>query len=77
MAYITSDRGAVAPALPGFLTTGLADLRSRFASYRHQRAIYLRTLRELESYTQRELHDLRLDPADFETLARQNAAMAV
>jgi len=47
--------------------------RDARAENRRRREVYKRTLRELESYRPHELHDLKIDPADFETLARQQA----
>ncbi len=66
--------------IPTALNSRIAALRNAFASYRRtraiyrqQRAIYFQTLRELQSYRPSEMHDLRIDPADFEAVARKQA----
>jgi hypothetical protein len=65
---------------PSALDARIGALRAAFAAYRRaretyrkQRATYRQTLRELRSYRPRELHDLRIDPADFEAIARRHA----
>ena len=73
MAFITSEYGAAVPSRSGAAKTGLAGLLNSFRIYRQRRAIYLRTLRELQSYRPHELHDLRVQSADFEELARKQA----
>ena len=72
MTFITSDTRAVATAGNPF-SARLAAWRSAYETYRAKRAIYLRTLRELRSYRPWEMHDLKIDPADFETVARKQA----
>jgi hypothetical protein len=65
------------PTLPtGGLAARIAAWRRAHAAYREKRAIYLRTLRELQSYRPHELNDLRIHPADFERLAREQAGFA-
>jgi hypothetical protein len=66
--------------LPTALDARLAALREAFATYRRsretyrrRRAVYLQTLKELRSYRPHELHELRIDSADIEALARQQA----
>jgi uncharacterized protein YjiS (DUF1127 family) len=41
--------------------------------YLENRRVYLRTLRELSSCTDRELRDLGIERADIEHIARQSA----
>jgi len=41
--------------------------------YLHTRSVYLRTLRELMSCTDRELDDLGIERGDIEHIARQSA----
>ncbi len=55
------------------LRDAIAAYRQSRETYRQQREVYLRTLRELRSYKPWEMHDLRIDPADFEAVARQQA----
>ena len=79
MTDITShDFGEI--VVPTGLDSRIAALRDAFAAYRRtraiyrqQRAVYLQTLRELRSYRPSELHDLPIDPADFEAVARKQA----
>ena len=73
MADITSHHGVARPAFLGGLMTRLASARTEFQIYRQKRAIYLRTLRELQAYKPHELHDLRIQSGDFEELARKQA----
>jgi uncharacterized protein YjiS (DUF1127 family) len=74
MAYITAGNTSVAnPSLVASLRERIATARESFATYRHKRAIYLRTLRELQSYRQHELIDLGIQSGDIETLARKQA----
>ena len=74
MAYVTSEHAVRPPLLSG-LAIRLGALRDQIAANRRKREIYLRTLRELESYSLRELNDLKLDPADFKSVARQSAGL--
>lgn len=73
MAYLATDQINASPDTFGAIKAGLTGFREAFATYRRQRAIYLRTLRELQSYRPHELHDLRVQSADFEALARKQA----
>jgi len=41
--------------------------------YLRERRVYWDTLRELSTYTDRELHDIGIDRADIEHIARQAA----
>jgi len=41
--------------------------------YFHERRVYWDTVRELSTYTDRELHDIGIDRADIEHIARQAA----
>ena len=41
--------------------------------YFQERRVYWQTLRELSTYTDRELHDIGIDRADIEHIARQAA----
>ena len=41
--------------------------------YFRERRVYWETLRELSTYTDRELHDIGIDRADIEHIARQAA----
>lgn len=75
MAYVSSDQSASAPPSLGALLAGFAAFRDGFAAYRRKRAVYLRTLGELQSYRPHELHDLRVQPSDFEELARRQAGL--
>lgn len=59
----------------GALKARISGFQNDYASYRQRRAVYLRTLHELQSYRPRELHDLRVHPADFEELARRQAGL--
>jgi ferric-dicitrate binding protein FerR (iron transport regulator) len=72
MTYILSH-GASRPALVRAALARLTAARTAFQIYRHKRAIYLRTLRELRSYKPHELHDLKIHSGDFEELARKQA----
>ena len=71
MAYITSSHGR--PALFGALLARFTAARTALQIYRGRRAIYMRTLRELQSYKPHELHDLKIHSGDFEELARKQA----
>jgi hypothetical protein len=73
MAYISSDHPV--PSLPifGALKARLAASKEAYRTYRRKREIYLRTLRELQSYRPHELLDLRIQSGDFEELARKQA----
>ena len=71
MASIASD--ATTTRGHNGLGVRLAAIRTAFETYRRKRSVYLRTLRELQSYRPRELNDLRIDPADFEAVARKAA----
>jgi uncharacterized protein YjiS (DUF1127 family) len=73
MAYISLPNVASRPALFSALRAKLAAARTEFQIYREKRAIYLRTLRELQSYRPHELHDLKIHPANFEEVARKQA----
>lgn len=73
MAFITTDRVVSPPPLFGSLRAGLAAFSAAVRTYRGQRQVYLRTLRELQSYAPHELQDLRIQPSDFEALARNQA----
>jgi hypothetical protein len=74
MAYTATHHHAATP-LPifGALRAKFAAAKDSFAEYRHKRAIYLRTLRELQSYRPHELADLRVQSGDVERLAREQA----
>jgi hypothetical protein len=73
MAYSTVS-GRYANRSPfAAIREALEGYRHAFMTYRRRRAIYLRTLRELQAYRPHELHDLRVQSADFEELARQQA----
>jgi uncharacterized protein YjiS (DUF1127 family) len=41
--------------------------------YFRERRVYWETLRELSTYSDRELHDIGIDRADIEQIARQAA----
>jgi len=73
MAYISSDHPA--PSLPilGALGARYAASKEAFKTWRRKREIYLRTMRELQSYRPHELLDLRIQSGDFEELARKQA----
>ena len=71
MAHITSSYSR--PALFGTLLARFAAARTALQIHRSRRAIYLRTLRELQSYRPHELHDLKIHSSDFEELARKQA----
>jgi uncharacterized protein YjiS (DUF1127 family) len=73
MTFISTEYGASSPSPLAAIRAGLAGFAQGIRTYRKQRAIYLRTLRELESYRPHELHDLRVQSADFEELARKQA----
>jgi uncharacterized protein YjiS (DUF1127 family) len=75
MAYAPLDHAVSRPLDRGGLRAGLAAFRTAFLNYRRKRAVYLRTLRELQSYQPHELQDLRIQPADFEELARRQAGL--
>ena len=75
MADIGLDRAA--PSLPilGAIGAKLAARKEAFITWRRKREIYLRTLRELQSYRPHELLDLRIQSGDFEELARKQAGL--
>ena len=73
MAFIGTDRSPASPSLMGALRAGFTGFGEAFKTYRRKRAIYVRTLRELQSYRPHELHDLKVQSADFEELARRQA----
>lgn len=73
MANISFDHAAPSLPLFGALRVRFSAATEAFKSYRRKREIYLRTLRELQSYRPHELHDLRIQSGDFEALARQQA----
>ncbi len=73
MAYATSYPHAVRPGATRRFTDWAFGLRARYVTYRAQREVYLRTLRELRSYRPHELDDLRVHTGDFEALARKQA----
>jgi hypothetical protein len=79
MAYFHSDDLAPLPGALDIRLTALHDAwdtyRRTRESYRNKRAVYHRTLRELRSYRPNELHDLKIDPADFEIVARIQAGL--
>ena len=41
--------------------------------YFHERRVYWDTMRELSTYSDRDLHDIGIDRADIEQIARQAA----
>ena len=47
-----------------------------FRKYFRSRSVYWNVMRELASYSDRELHDLGIDRADVPQIARQAAAQA-
>ena len=57
------------------LLTKLKNLRESRQTYRRKRAVYRRTLLELESYRPHELADLGIHGEDFDLLARQQAGL--
>ena len=57
----------------GVTRTRLIALVETWRTYRRKRAVYLRTLDELNAYQPHELSDLRIHTGDFERLARQQA----
>lgn len=57
----------------GVTRSRLSALVESWREYRRKRAIYLRTLEELNSYRPHELADLRIHTGDFEELARRQA----
>jgi hypothetical protein len=73
MAYISVDHPVSSPIAA--IRARLGAAWEAYSAHRRKRAIYLRTLRELQSYRPHELHDLRLQGADFEELARQHAGL--
>ena len=72
LAYLISER-AGRPAVVEALAAPLARLQKSLRDYRRKRAIYLRTLRELQSYQPHELTDLQIHASDFPELARKQA----
>ena len=75
MAYATSEHAVASPSLLSALKARIAKLHNDYMTYRQKRAVYLRTLRELQSYRPHELHDLRVQTADFQELARRQAGL--
>ena len=79
MAHFASDELAPLPSALDVRLTALRDAWDTYRRtrevYRERREIYRRTLRELRSYRPNELHDLRIDPADFEAVARMQAGL--
>ena len=75
MAYAPSDHAVSQPLSWSGLRAGLAAFRTAFLTFRRKRAVYLRTVRELQSYQAHELQDLRIQPADFDELARRQAGL--
>ena len=73
MAHISFDHPAPSLPLVGALRARLFVATQAFKTWRRKREVYLRTLRELQSYRPHELHDLRIQTGDFEVLARQQA----
>jgi uncharacterized protein YjiS (DUF1127 family) len=69
----TASGTARHPHLLTALFDRLAELPAAFYEYQRKRAIYLRTLNELESYRPRELADLGINSGDIEALARKQA----
>ena len=72
MAFLTTER-VTAPSPGGALTATIRGWLDTYQTHRRRRDVYLRTLRELQSYRPHELHDLRVQSADFEELARKQA----
>ena len=75
MAFISTEHAAPSLSPLGAVRAGVAGFIDAFNTYRRRRAVYLRTLRELQSYRPHELHDLRVQPGDFEELARKHAGL--
>ena len=73
MAHISFDHPTASLPLFGALRARLSAATQAFKTWRRKREVYLRTLRELQSYRPHELHDLRIQTGDFEALARQQA----
>jgi uncharacterized protein YjiS (DUF1127 family) len=73
MEMTTATGTARHPHLLTALFARLAELPVAIHEYQRKRAIYIRTLEELESYRPRELADLGISTGDFETLARKQA----
>ncbi len=74
MAYFTFGDRQTNRSTFAAIREALEGCRHAFTTYRGKRAVYLRTLRELQAYRPHELHDLRVQSADFEELARKQAA---
>jgi hypothetical protein len=75
MTFISTDRSPSSPSPTGALLAGITGFVDAFSTYRRKRAVYLRTLQELESYRPHELQDLKVQSADFEELARRQAGL--
>jgi len=82
---IRQDRETLAHlcvAIPLRGAAGWADQMERhmgftfFRKYFRSRNVYWNVMRELASYSDRELHDLGIDRADVPQIARQAAAQA-
>jgi uncharacterized protein YjiS (DUF1127 family) len=73
MTSITSNRLRTTHGPLAVTRSRLFGLVEEWRAYRRKRAIYLRTLDELNSYRPHELADLRIHTGDFEELARQQA----
>ncbi len=73
MAYVSTHHHPV--SAPSLLGSRLASVRAAFSTWRRKREVYLRTLRELQSYRPHELQDLRIQSGDIEELARQQAGL--
>lgn len=71
----TASGTARRPHLLTALFERLSELPAVFYEYQRKREIYLRTMRELESYRPHELADLRIASSDIEAIARKQAGL--
>lgn len=61
------------PSFLGPIKARLAAAKADLREYRRKRAVYLRTLNELQAYRPHELQDLRIGSSDIDMLARKQA----
>ena len=74
MVDITSDR--ITRAEPRWSVVEVVrHLRSAFGARLEKRRVYKQTLRELQSYSRRNLLDMGIDPDALEDLARRAAGL--
>lgn len=70
MAYLNTHRAAAA----GFnMTAWIGDVLANWNEARERRAVYLKTLEELQSMTDRDLADINLSRVQIEDVAREAA----